>query len=233
MIIKTSWIDIKAKDGGSYGAYLALPPTGKGPGIVLFQEIFGVNRHIRAVAEQYAMDGFVVLTPDVFWRQAPRVELGYDGDDMTRARELMGGITPAQAIEDIQTTVAALRARPEMTGKVGAVGYCMGGRLAYFAAAMGGVDAASAWYGGGIQDNLDKAAAVKCPVQFNYAEMDHAIPLDAVDKVKAAFAGKAAEFHIYKGAQHGFNCWDRGSYNQPAAALAHGRTLEFFSQQLT
>jgi len=200
---------------------------------VLFQEIFGVNRHIRAVAEQYAMDGFVVLAPDVFWRQAPRVELGYDGDDMTRARELMGGITPAQAIEDIQTTVAALRARPELTGKVGAVGYCMGGRLAYFAAAMGGVDAASAWYGGGIQDNLDKAAAVKCPVQFNYAEMDHAIPLDAVDQVKAAFAGKAAEFHIYKGAQHGFNCWDRGSYNQPAAALAHGRTLEFFSQQLT
>jgi carboxymethylenebutenolidase len=230
-MMQTSWIDIKGTDG-SFGGYLALPPTGKGPGIVLFQEIFGVNRHIRAVAEQYAMDGFVVLTPDVFWRQAPRVELGYEGDDMTRARALMGGITPAQAITDVQSTVAALRARPEVTGKVGAVGYCMGGRLAYFAAATAGVDAASAWYGGGIQDNLDKAASVKCPMQFQYAENDHAIPLEAVEKVKAAFAGKKAEFHIYAGAGHGFNCWDRGAYHQPSAALAHGRTLEFFVKNL-
>lgn len=232
-MMKTSWIDIKAKDGGTYGGYLALPPAGKGPGIVLFQEIFGVNRHIRAVAEQYAMDGFVVLTPDVFWRQAPRVELGYEGEDMTRARALMGGITPAQTIDDVQTTVAALRARPEVSGKIGAVGYCMGGRLAYLAAATAGIDAASAWYGGGIQDNLDKAASVKCPMQFEYAEKDHAIPLEAVDKVKAAFAGKRAEFHIYKDAQHGFNCWDRASYHQPSAAMAHGRTLEFFVSNLS
>ena len=231
-MMKTSRIDIKAKDG-SFGGYLALPPTGKGPGIVMFQEIFGVNRHMRAVAEQYAMDGFVVLAPDVFWRQAPRVELGYEGDDMTRARELMGGISRTDAIADLQVTVATLRARPEVTGKIGAIGYCMGGRLAYFAAATAGVDAASAWYGGGIQDNLDKAAGVKCPMQFQYAENDHAIPLEAVDKVKAAFAGKNAEFNIYPGAGHGFNCWDRASYHQPSAALAHGRTLEFFAKHLT
>lgn len=228
---KTSWIDIKAKDG-NFGAYLALPPTGKGPGIVMFQEIFGVNRHMRAVAEQYAMDGFVVLAPDVFWRQAPRVELGYEGDDMTRARALMGGIPQADAIADLQVTVATLRARPEVSGKIGAIGYCMGGRLAYLAAATAGVDAASAWYGGGIQDNLDKATGMKCPMQFQYAESDHAIPPEAVDKVKAAFAGKSAEFHIYPGAGHGFNCWDRASYHQPSAALAHGRTLEFLVEHL-
>ena len=231
-MMKTSWIDIKAGDGGSFGGYLALPPTGTGPGIVLFQEIFGVNRHMRAVAEQYAMDGFVVLAPDVFWRQAPRVELGYEGDDMARARQLMGSVVPAQIIADVQSTVAALRTRPELAGKVGAAGYCMGGRLAYYAAASAGVDAAACFYGGGIQDNLDQAAGVKCPLQFHYAENDHAISIEAVDKVKAAFAGKNAQFHLYPGAGHGFNCWDRSAYHQPSAALSHGRTLEFFTRHL-
>jgi carboxymethylenebutenolidase len=109
----------------------------------------------------------------------------------------------------------------------------MGGRLAYFAAAIAGADAASCWYGGGIQDNLDKAAAIKVPIQFHYGEVDQAIPLEAVEKVKQAFAGRdSAEIYVYKGAGHGFGCWDRGSYHQPSHALAHGRTLAHFSQHL-
>ena len=232
-MLKTEWIDVRAKDGGTYGGYLALPPTGKGPGIVLFQEIFGVNRHIRACAEQYAYDGYVVLAPDVFWRSQPRIEMGYSPADIEKGRGIMGGLDPAQVMADVHTTVAALRARPEVTGKIGAVGYCMGGRLAYFAAALAGADAASCWYGGGIQDNLDKAAQVKVPIQFHYGETDQAIPLEAVGKVKQAFAGRQnAEVFVYQGAGHGFGCWDRGSYHQPSAALAHGRTLEFFSKNL-
>lgn len=227
----SQWIRLRAAEGGEFDAYLSLPPAGTGPGLVLFQEIFGVNRHIRAVADQYALDGFVVLAPDLFWRQAPRVELGYAGADMDRARALMTGLTPAQALSDMGVTVQALRARPEVTGKVGAVGYCMGGRLAFFAAATAGVDAASCFYGGGIHDNLDKAASVACPIQFHYGAQDKMIPAAAVEKVKAAMAGKPAQVYVYD-ADHGFNCWDRGSYNARAAAIAHGRTLEHFGEHL-
>jgi carboxymethylenebutenolidase len=136
--------------------------------------------------------------------------------------------------------VAALRARPEVAdskvAKVGSIGYCMGGRLAYLAAATAGVEAAVAFYGGGIQGQLDRAATIACPVQFHYAEQDDNIPLEAVDRVRAALretvAGKDAEVHVYPGAHHGFNCWARSSYHAPSAALAHGRTLGFLAQHL-
>jgi carboxymethylenebutenolidase len=227
--VNTQWIDIAP----GFAAYLALPPAGSGPGLVLWQEIFGVNPHIRAVAEQYALDGFVVLAPDTFWRQAPRVELGYDGADRAHAFKLMTGYAGPDALADIGASVAALRSRPEVAGaKVGSFGYCMGGRLAYLAAATAGVDAAVAFYGGGIQGQLDQAAAITCPVQFHYADMDDHIPPDAVESVRAAMAGKNAEVHVYPGAQHGFNCWARGSYHAPSAALAHGRSLSFLAQHL-
>jgi len=229
--MNAQWIRIRAEDGGEYEGYLSLPPAGKGPGLVMFQEIFGVNRHIRAVADQYALDGFVVLAPDVFWRQAPRIELGYTGPDLEKARGLMTGVTPAQVLADVQTTVKALRARAEVTGKVGAFGYCMGGRVAYFAAATAGVDAASCFYGGAIHDNLDKASTINCPIQFHYGERDQAIPLAAVEKVKAAMAGKRAEVFLYA-AGHGFNCWERESYEPRSAALAHARTLAHFTTHL-
>jgi carboxymethylenebutenolidase len=229
--MSAQWIPVKAGDGNQYEAYLSLPPAGKGPGLMLFQEIFGVNRHIRAVADQYALDGFVVLAPDVFWRQAPRIELGYAGADMDRARALMGGVKPEQVLADIGSTVKALRARPEVTAKVGAFGYCMGGRLAFFAAATAGVDAAACFYGGAIQDNLDKAPSVMCPIQFHYGERDAVIPPAAVEKVKAALAGKRAEFFTYQ-ADHGFNCWERGSYEPRSAAQAHARALAHFATHL-
>lgn len=227
--VQTSWVDIPG-DAGPFGGYLALPPGGRGPGLMLLQEIFGVNPHIRAVAEQYALAGFVVLAPDLFWRDATRVELGYVGADHERAYALMRNIQADTVVADLQATLAALRARPEFTGKVGALGYCMGGRLAYTAAAKLPLDAAVAYYGGGIQNQLDLATNVACPMQFHYAEQDTHIPLDAVAAVKAAMAGKPAEFHVYPGAQHGFNCWARASHHAGSAALAHGRTLGFLSQ---
>ena len=228
--MNSQWIDIKSPDG-AYGAYLSLPPAGKGPGIVLFEEIFGVNRHIRAVADQYTLDGFVVLAPDVFWRAGARLEFGYEGEDRERAVANMKSLDPKKAAEDIKTTVAALRARPEVAGKVAALGYCMGGRLAYIAAATAGVDAAVSFYGGAIHDQLERVPSIKCPMQFHYGGKDQAIPLEAVEKVKAAFKGKNAEFHIYP-AGHGFNCWDRSAYHAPSAALAHGRALEFLVRNL-
>ena len=225
--VTTQWMDIAP----GFGGYLALPPAGHGPGLVLWQEIFGVNEHIRAVAEQYALDGFVVLAPDVFWRQAPRVQLGYDATDRPQAMSLMQGYSATDALADIAASVAALRARPEVGGrKVGSLGYCMGGRLAYLAAATAGVDAAVAFYGGGIHMQLERAAAVTCPMQFHYAEHDDHIPLHAVARVAAALP--RAEVHVYAGAVHGFNCWARATYHAPSAALAHGRALAFLATAL-
>ena len=230
--VKTAWINVTGA-AGTFDAYLALPPAGTGPGLVLFQEIFGVNAHIRAVAEQYALDGFVVLAPDVFWQQERRVDLGYDGADMTRALELMTAADGAGLMRDVQDSVAALRARPEVAGrKVGAFGYCMGGRLAYAAAATAGVDAAVAYYGGGIQNQLDLAPRITCPVLFHYGALDAHIPPAAVESVRAAMDGKPAQIHVYPNADHGFNCWARGSYHPASAALAHGRSVEFLAAQL-
>jgi len=230
--VQTQWIDIPSPDG-TFGGYLALPPAGGGPALLLFQEIFGVNPHIRGVVEQYALAGFVVLAPDIFWRQAPRVELGYVGDDQKRAYELMNGVTPAGVANDIAASVAALRARPEAAGRrLGAIGYCMGGRLTYVAAATAGIDAGVAYYGGGIQNQLALAPQVTCPMQFHYGAQDDHIPPAAVDAVRGAFDGKAAEVFVYPDAGHGFNCWARASYHPASAALAHGRSLQFLAQRL-
>lgn len=232
---QSRWIEV-GRGAERFDAYLSLPPAGvrpDSPGIVLIQEIFGVNSHIRAVADQYAMDGYVVLAPDIFWRQARRVELGYAGADMERARELMRGTDVAQTVQDIGATVAALRAEISPHAKVAAVGYCFGGLLAFLTAAQGLVDAAVPYYGGGIQGRLDQAASIQVPIQFHYGALDAHIPVDAVEQVRSAMSGHSrAEIHVYQNADHGFNCWQRASYHQPSAALAHGRTLTFLAEAL-
>lgn len=231
--MNSKWIDIKAGDGGSFKGYLSLPPLGKGPGLVLIQEIWGVNQHIRAVADQYAMDGYVVLAPDVFWRMQPMVDLGYDKEGSEKAFDFIKKIDFRKTTEDMGATVQALRALPEVTGKVGAVGFCMGGYLAYMSAAHAGVDAAVCYYGGGIHKQLGEVAKIKCPIMLHYAEKDHFIPMDAVDSVKKAFEGKSnARIDVYPGIDHGFNCWERPSYDQTSAALARGRSLAFLATHL-
>ncbi len=228
----SQWIDIPT-GGDSFGGYLALPKRGKGPAVLIVQEIFGVNSHIRAVADQYAADGYVALAPDVFWRTQPRVELTYDGADRDKGSELLQKTDVGLAVADLGAAAAALRARPEVDGKLAAIGYCFGGRLVYLAAAAGSVDAAVAYYGGGIQNHLDVAGKVTQPIVFHYAGHDHGIPPEAVEQVRQAFAGRAnAAFHLYPDAEHGFNCTDRASYHQRAAALAHGRTLSFLAEHL-
>ena len=144
---------------------------------------------------------------------------------------MMKKCTPAELQADVKAAVATLRARPETGQRVASIGYCLGGRLSYFACATTDVDAGVAYYGGGIHDNLGMAASIKAPMLFHYAENDAGIPLDAVDKVRQAM-GDRAEVHVYPGATHGFNCWDRGSYDPGSAALAHGRTLAFLARQL-
>ncbi len=224
-------IDIASHDGNTFQGYLALPPTGSGPGIVLIQEIFGVNPHIRAVADQYALDGYVVLAPDLFWRMQPGVELGYTEADFGTAIGYMQKMDFSLAIQDLTSTVAALRARTECTGKVASLGYCMGGLLSYLSAANAGVDAAVCYYPGSIETQLEQAEKVRCPILIHFAEKDHYISAEAVKATQAKFAGaKNAVIEVYPGVDHGFNCWERPAYHQATSSLAHGLSLSFLAK---
>jgi carboxymethylenebutenolidase len=232
MEASSTWIDIRADDG-EFQAYLALPRGGKGPGIVLLQEIFGVNAHIRSLADQYAADGYVVLAPDLFWRSEAHVELGYDGDDWTTAVGLMQAVDLAKARSDIAHTATALRALPGVDDKIASIGYCFGGLLSYLAAADGVVDAAVAYYGGGIQNHLASADQIKVPLLMHFGALDSHIPTEAVRQIAEQFDENSnVEIHVYPDAEHGFNCSHRASYHQRSAAQAHGNTLIFLSENL-
>lgn len=228
----TSWIIVHGPQG-DFDAYLALPPGPRGPGLVLFQEIFGVNAYIRECADMLAKDGFVVLAPDVFWRRQRRVDLGYGSDDVRQGIAFKKAMQASDTQHDIVASVQALRSRPEVQGlKVGACGFCLGGRMAFEAAAWAGVDAAVAYYGGGIQDELDLLGQISCPLMFHYGGHDPSIPAAAVERVTQAVADTSARVHVYPGAGHAFASWARESFHPASAALAHARTLEFLATRL-
>ena len=232
MSVTTQWIEIDSADG-KFGAYLAIPHTRKGPGIVLIQEIFGVNEHIRSVAEQYAADGYLVIAPDLFWRNGHRIELGYDEAGWKRAVELMNATDVDKAQSDIELAIDALKAQPGLDGGIASIGYCFGGLLSYHTAANGLVDVAIAYYGGGIQNQLDRADEIEVPLLMHFGEQDSHIPLEAVEKIAERFENNDnVEIVVYPEAEHGFNCSHRDSYNQRAAAEAHGNTLIFLGQEL-
>ncbi|VVN91194.1 dienelactone hydrolase family protein [Pseudomonas fluorescens] len=232
MSVTTQWIEIDSADG-KFGAYLAIPHTRKGPGIVLIQEIFGVNEHIRSVAEQYAADGYLVIAPDLFWRSGQRIELTYDEAGWKRAVELMNATDVGQAQKDIELAIDALKAQPGLDGGIASIGYCFGGLLSYHTAANGLVDVAVAYYGGGIQNQLERADDIDVPLLMHFGEEDSHIPLDAVEKIAERFENNDnVEIVVYPEAEHGFNCSHRDSYNQRAAAEAHGNTLIFLGQEL-
>jgi carboxymethylenebutenolidase len=232
MSVTTQWIEIDSAEG-KFGAYLAIPHTQKGPGIVLIQEIFGVNEHIRSVAEQYAADGYVVIVPDLFWRSGHRIELTYDEAGWKRAVELMNATDVGKAQKDIELAIDALKAQPGLDGGIASIGYCFGGLLSYHTAANGLVDVAIAYYGGGIQNQLGRADEIEVPLLMHFGEQDSHIPLEAVEKIAERFENNDnVEIVVYPEAEHGFNCSHRESYNQRAAAEAHGNTLIFLGMEL-
>ncbi|WP_309675763.1 dienelactone hydrolase family protein [Pseudomonas sp.] len=232
MSVTTQWIEIDSADG-KFGAYLAIPHTRKGPGIVLIQEIFGVNEHIRSVAEQYAADGYLVIAPDLFWRSGHRIELTYDEAGWKRAVELMNATDVGKAQTDIELAIDALKAQPGLDGGIASIGYCFGGLLSYHTAANGLVDVAIAYYGGGIQNQLDRADDIEVPLLMHFGEQDSHIPLEAVEKIAERFENNDnVEIVVYPEAEHGFNCSHRDSYNQRAAVEAHGNTLIFLGMEL-
>ncbi len=223
------WIEINAADGGIFRGYLTVPAAGTGPGIVLCQEIFGINAYIREVADFYAEEGYVVLAPDLFWRLDKDVELGYTEADWKKAFDYLQRFDIDKGIEDITAAVRVLRTRPEVAGKVGALGFCLGGRLAYLAAARSGVDCAVGYYGVAIDQHLKEAVRIKVPMVLHFAADDKYAPAETVEKIKAAFKGRTEiEIYVYPGVDHAFARTGGMHYDRPASMMAHSRSIALF-----
>jgi len=233
MTITTRWETIAATDGsGAFEAYCALPADGRGPGVLLFQEIFGVNDNMRGLADKVAAEGFVALVPDMFWRLEPRFERK-DESGIGDAFAMVQRFDAAKGIEDIKAAHAHLRSMSACTGKVGAMGFCLGGGLAYLAATQSKVDASVPYYGSAINDLLDQVEELTCPTMFHYGNNDPFIPEEKIAEVEAAVSGKPnVTFHRYD-AGHAFSNWDAPSmYDEHAATVAWDRTLAFLHEHL-
>src|SRR5919202_3395342 len=216
-------IRLRAADGFELSAYRAAPSGTPRGGLVVIQEIFGVNGHIRRVADGYAADGFVAIAPALFDRIEPGLELGYGQDDIERGRGLKARAPTDAALRDISAARDAAAA-----GKVGVVGYCWGGYLSWLSATrLDGFAAAVSYYGGGIGSVAGETP--RCPVLLHFGEKDHAIPLSEVDTVRKAHP--ELEIHLYP-AGHGFNCDERGSYDPESARLARERSLAFLRRHI-
>jgi len=225
------FIDLQAADGTSIPAYTAEPAGKAKGGIVVVQEIFGVNQHIREVVDGYAAEGYLAVAPATFHRVKKGVELGYTEADMGEGMKLKQAVESLPgpgAMQDIQAAIDyALR---ESGGKVGIVGYCWGGLLTWRAASiLNGLSAAVPYYGGGMTTPEEIARQPKVPVMAHFGERDHWISLESVEALKKAHPD--AEVFVYP-ADHGFNCDHRGSYDKAAAQLARERTLAFFARHL-
>ena len=227
------YIDIAAADGGSFKGYLASSDAPPRPGIVLIQEIFGVNEAMRRAADTFSGAGYNVLVPDLFWRMEPGIELGYNEADFAKARDYMGRFDVDQGIKDIGTAAETLRGQESCDGKIAALGFCLGGRLAYLSAARLDIDAAVSFYGVRIHEHLDEAGNVSCPMLLHFAELDQSVPIETVGPIRDAFTGRRdVEIHIYPGAGHGFFNRPRDVFNEEQAAIAYDRTLKFLESAL-
>lgn len=221
-------VTLTAADGHKLDAYVARPDGPAKGGLVVVQEIFGVNAHIRAVADGFAAEGYVAVAPALFDRIRPGIELAYDEAGVSEGRALRPQVPWEAPVLDVE---AAMTLAAE-AGRVGVVGYCWGGSVAWLAATRLKPAAAVGYYGGHIHEFASENPA--CPVMLHFGEEDAGIPLENVEIVRAARAARAdVTIHLYPGAGHGFNCDLRGSYHAEAAALARSRSLAFLNPLLT
>jgi carboxymethylenebutenolidase len=227
-------ITLKSFDGGEFGTHISLPASGYGPGIVVCQEIFGVNSYMRSVCDWYAAHGFVAICPDLFWRQEPGIQL----TDQTQAEwqkafALYQGLDEAQAVEDSAAAVEFLRQHPGCSGRVGGVGFCLGGKLAYLLAARFKPDCAVGFYGVGIEKALNEAASLGAPLMLHVAGEDEYCPPEAQQQIHATLdSNPLVTIHDYPKNDHAFGRPGGKHYDAASAELANLRTLEFFVRNL-
>lgn len=234
-----SMITITAADGGRFEAYLAEPPTAASgaavPGLVLIQEIFGVNQVMRDLADDFASLGYRVLCPDLFWRQEPAIQLTDKSEaEWARAFQLFQGFNETLGVQDLIATLAHLRSMPGSSGKVGSVGYCLGGKLAFLMATRSTADCNVSYYGVGLDGLVGEIGAITRPLLMHIAEFDKFVPAAARDAVLAAMAAvPMADVHVYSGVDHAFARVGGEHYDAKAATLANERTRTFLKSKLS
>lgn len=218
-------VTLTASDGFKFGAYRAEPKGTPKGAVVVIQEIFGVNHHIRAVTDRFAEEGYLAVAPAIFDRMKPNFQTGYTPDEIAEARKMVGGADFAAMMRDTQAAIDSVKS----AGGVGIVGFCLGGSISFLAAAqLTGLNAAVGYYGGRIAQDADKKA--KVPLMLHFGEKDAGIPLTDVETIRSK--QPQAEIFVYDGAQHGFHCDERASYDKKSADIAWPRTLDFFAKNL-
>jgi len=229
-----SSVTVTAADGGSFSAYLAMPATLPAPGLVVIQEIFGVNQVMRDLTDYYAAQGFVAICPDIFWRIEPGVDITDQSEaEWQKAFDLFGKFDVDQGVQDLIATLDHVRGTDGCTGKAGSVGYCLGGKLAYLMATRSNADANVSFYGVGLDELLDEASQISHPYMSHVAEKDGFVPPEAQAKILPAFeAHPKIQPHLYKGQDHAFARVGGAHYDKDSADLANGRTLEFLKTHL-
>lgn len=225
---------IRAADGGCFSAYLAVPPAGGGPGIVIAQEIFGVNPVMRALCDGFARQGYLTICPDLFWRQEPGVQLTDKTEaDWAKASTLMQGFDIDAGVQDLFATLKWLRRCSGCPGRVGVVGYCLGGKLAYLMAARSNANAVVGYYPVGIQEMLGEADRITRPLMLHIAEQDKFVPATAQARIKERLSqNRHVVLFRYPGVNHAFARVGGEHYNKESAGLANQRTGEFLATYL-
>ncbi len=215
---------------GSLGAYLARPARPRAPAIVVIQEIFGVNAVMRSITDRISEAGYLAICPDLFWRIEPGIDITDQSEaEMKRAFDLFGAFQVDKGVEDIGATIGHIRKDSACTGSVGAVGFCLGGLLAFLAATRTDIDASVAYYGVGIEDHLAKATGLAKPLMLHIAEEDQFVPEAARHAIRTALEGEPqVTVHRYPGHGHAFARPGGEHYDAEAAALAWRRTCDFF-----
>jgi carboxymethylenebutenolidase len=220
--------------GGAFGAYIARPAALPAPGVVVLQEVFGVNADIREHCATLAALGFIAVAPDLYWRQEPGVDLSVRSEtDWQHGLRLNAAYDRNAGARDIEDTVSLVAKLPDSTGKVAVMGYCIGGLMTFLTAARSKVDAAVAYHGGETEKYLDEAGGVTAPMIMHLGEEDEFISKPAQAQIRAALAEKPnVTIYSYPGQRHAFSRHNGAHYDAAAAALANGRTHEFLNREL-
>lgn len=228
-----SEITVNGPDG-EFMAYLATPASGSGPGVVVAQEIFGVNGFMRATCDWLAENGYLALCPDLFWRQEPGIQLTDQSEaHWARAFELFKGFDVDTGVADLKATIETLGGVEGCSGKVGGLGYCLGGMLAYLMATRTSIGCSVGYYGVGIADLLDEGANIAAPLMLHVASDDEFVPEAAQAAMTAGLSDNAqVTMHTYQGMDHAFARPGGAHYDEAAAQLANGRTLDFLNANL-
>lgn len=227
-------IIIPSKDGGSFSAYVAMPKVLPAPTVILIQEIFGVNAEMRAKCDALAEGGFIAVCPDLFWRMEPGVQLTDKSEtEWARAFDFFNRFDVDLGIDDLRAVYHTFRGHAESTGKVGCVGYCLGGKLAYLMAARTHIDASVSYYGVGLDQLLGESQSIKKPLLMHVAEGDKFVPPEAQTKIKAGLANNPhVILYSYPNVNHAFARGGGEHYDAAAAEKANSRTLAFLQDVL-